>query len=358
MTNETTNNPTLLGQTFAPSAAPATVRQFGIVENTETLIIAVLVGVICCLLTLLIAVVMPYLFPVSDDMVPEDSESADPEKVKRRYQTIEDWLVTKEIRERERDENHVYQNVSSANTGSLARNDQKDSSEEEAKHNDEEAPSTADCEIHSGTSSCSAAKQHDGCHENHEEIEACQICMEDFKVGDSVSWSTGCDHVYHFSCIQEWLLKKTDCPYCRQTMLQVDGTDEYDVVALMSEKQKRANSTFFCLHEGLVVSESLATHSNKKVDLSDGRLDGLVIESPIIGNLRVAGENNEVAETVDMDLPNDDDSDRENGSHLVVVIEEDVEPAVISESSVQTFTVDEKTTGGTRCLESVEGNRT
>lgn len=337
MTNGTTNSPTSLGQTVAPSVAPATVRQFGIVENTETLIIAVLVGVICCLLTLLIAVVMPYLFPVSEDTVPEDSESADPEKVKRRYQTIEDWLVTKEIRERERDENHVYQNVSSVNTGSLARNDQKDSGEEEAKHNDEEAPSTTDCGgIHSGVTSCAAAAKQQGGHENHEEIEACQICMEDFKVGDSVSWSTGCDHVYHFTCIQEWLLKKTDCPYCRQTMLQVDATDEYDVVALMSEKQKRANSTFFCLHEGLVVAESLTAHGNE-ADLADGRLDGLVIESPIAGNLRVAGENDEVAETVDMDLPNDDDSDHENGSHLVVVIEEDVtamEPAVISESSV------------------------
>ncbi len=52
----------------------------------------------------------------------------------------------------------------------------------------------------------------------------CSICMEAFKVGDVVSFSPaeGCYHVFHHNCLRRWLLRKTDCPCCRVTMLPID----------------------------------------------------------------------------------------------------------------------------------------
>ena len=52
----------------------------------------------------------------------------------------------------------------------------------------------------------------------------CTICLEAFQVGDSVSWSTDptCGHVFHHSCIREWLLRRVACPCCRTVLLPVD----------------------------------------------------------------------------------------------------------------------------------------
>jgi Ring finger domain len=52
----------------------------------------------------------------------------------------------------------------------------------------------------------------------------CTICLEAFQVGDNVSWSTDptCGHVFHHSCIREWLLRRVACPCCRTVLLPVD----------------------------------------------------------------------------------------------------------------------------------------
>ena len=54
--------------------------------------------------------------------------------------------------------------------------------------------------------------------------EECSICMEEFKVGETVSFSPaeGCYHVFHHDCLRQWLLHKIGCPCCRVIMLPVD----------------------------------------------------------------------------------------------------------------------------------------
>jgi len=45
----------------------------------------------------------------------------------------------------------------------------------------------------------------------------CDICLEDYEVGDEVAWSKNgqCIHAFHKDCIVDWLLRSPKCPLCR-----------------------------------------------------------------------------------------------------------------------------------------------
>jgi hypothetical protein len=78
-----------------------------------------------------------------------------------------------------------------------------------------------------------ASKSHHSTEEN-EDMSTCIICLEPFRVGDTVAWSKQstiprskadeqpCLHVFHRDCIVPWLTnpKHDDCPACRSTILQ------------------------------------------------------------------------------------------------------------------------------------------
>ena len=86
----------------------------------------------------------------------------------------------------------------------------------------------------------------------------CPICMEEFQVGDVVSWSSNvkCGHVFHHSCIREWLLRRIGCPYCRQIFLPVDrqrGTLTRKQLQIMAQElSHRATTTYYCKQDGLI----------------------------------------------------------------------------------------------------------
>jgi hypothetical protein len=101
----------------------------------------------------------------------------------------------------------------------------------------------------------------------------CPICMASMKDGDIVSYNFAgsCStHVYHHSCIKEWLLRHVSCPACRQTYLPID---EANSVAqrrtafyhrsfpksrhqiLAGTRTQWMNRTFVCERRGLVVLE-------------------------------------------------------------------------------------------------------
>ncbi len=42
----------------------------------------------------------------------------------------------------------------------------------------------------------------------------CAICLVNYNKGDKV-FVLGCSHHFHTSCIEQWLLKKAQCPACR-----------------------------------------------------------------------------------------------------------------------------------------------
>ncbi len=52
-----------------------------------------------------------------------------------------------------------------------------------------------------------------------ERAEDCVICMQPFDVaGGEATAVTPCDHVYHASCLQQWMDVKLECPTCRQQL--------------------------------------------------------------------------------------------------------------------------------------------
>jgi len=43
----------------------------------------------------------------------------------------------------------------------------------------------------------------------------CPICLGSFKKTQQVVWSAECRHVYHQTCLDSWMEKRKDCPFCR-----------------------------------------------------------------------------------------------------------------------------------------------
>ena len=46
------------------------------------------------------------------------------------------------------------------------------------------------------------------------EREECSICLEKFNINEEV-FKTPCEHLFHVTCITEWLYKNKTCPICR-----------------------------------------------------------------------------------------------------------------------------------------------
>ncbi|KAJ4828173.1 hypothetical protein Tsubulata_005056 [Turnera subulata] len=52
----------------------------------------------------------------------------------------------------------------------------------------------------------------------------CVICLEDFKDGDACKvLDPICEHMYHETCINEWLVVGRDCPLCRGSVDKDSG---------------------------------------------------------------------------------------------------------------------------------------
>lgn len=57
-----------------------------------------------------------------------------------------------------------------------------------------------------------------------EVVNECAICISPYKPGEIIMWSPNidCQHIFHFSCLEQWLVKNTgkaQCPCCRREFL-------------------------------------------------------------------------------------------------------------------------------------------
>jgi len=52
---------------------------------------------------------------------------------------------------------------------------------------------------------------------------SCFICLERYKVGESIVWSKNkeCCHSFHENCMVRWLIDHDDCPLCRKDYLKI-----------------------------------------------------------------------------------------------------------------------------------------
>jgi len=111
--------------------------------------------------------------------------------------------------------------------------------------------------------------------EENEETSTCVICLEPFRVGDTVAWSkqsaadAPCLHVFHRNCILPWLedSKHDDCPCCRSIILQdatVSRTENDNENCLEVDdalEDAGANSMAFVIIHGLVSRARRASYS-------------------------------------------------------------------------------------------------
>lgn len=47
----------------------------------------------------------------------------------------------------------------------------------------------------------------------------CVVCLSEFTPGEKIRLLPGCQHGFHLSCIDTWLLTHTSCPVCRRSVL-------------------------------------------------------------------------------------------------------------------------------------------
>ena len=48
--------------------------------------------------------------------------------------------------------------------------------------------------------------------------ECCNICCEDYVVGQYKRTLPSCNHVFHKKCVDKWLKSKSNCPICRNEL--------------------------------------------------------------------------------------------------------------------------------------------
>jgi hypothetical protein len=51
----------------------------------------------------------------------------------------------------------------------------------------------------------------------------CSICLTELQQDDFARQLSGCGHTFHRSCIDLWLLRRADCPLCKQSVLPCDN---------------------------------------------------------------------------------------------------------------------------------------
>ena len=179
--------------------------------------------------------------PNSGDSHNNKSNRRSKDHQQRRYETIENWLITKRVQvhnetctrllqlaqdsvegmEQVDLPQHKIQLCDSLDTAdtTLEEDDEVDAelgNAEELQHEQNPPPLSSwnlgqQPPSPSTTTTASSA-------------DSCSICFSRFKPNQLVSWSCNpsCRHVYHHVCIKEWLLRKSDCPFCRQVILPLD----------------------------------------------------------------------------------------------------------------------------------------
>ena len=176
------------------------------------------------------------------------------EKIQRRHETIEGWLITKKILPHDKYCKRCAPLRTEKKRG-LKKNDSFDTDDAFLAELDRE----------------------------------CAVCSDEMELGDIVSWSvnSNCNHCFHHECLKEWLLRNTGCPCCRATYLPTDEltSDDKDSRAKEMKRlhKKRFQSTYFCVEEGLVCLPAIPDSiSAKERRALDHRIyDGLVTSADL-----------------------------------------------------------------------------
>lgn len=92
--------------------------------------------------------------------------------------------------------------------------------------------------------------------EDNSDLMQCYICFEPFVIGDCVSWAKGiiqCQHVFHTSCIVEWLRNHNNCPCCRANIMYPETSRRRTwKFWIQYDKESENFKAQYCIIHGLV----------------------------------------------------------------------------------------------------------
>lgn len=80
----------------------------------------------------------------------------------------------------------------------------------------------------------------------------CTICQDDLREGERVRAVRACQHTFHATCLDPWLLSKGTCPMCRGEVIRVDQS---------AEVIRDSNSTLQALYSALQGNRSQALNA-------------------------------------------------------------------------------------------------
>ncbi|TRY96790.1 hypothetical protein DNTS_008863 [Danionella cerebrum] len=139
-----------------------------------------------------------------------------------------------------------------------------------------------------------------GDQETGPDADACAVCIEFYKAGDVLSILT-CNHFFHKSCIEPWLLEHRTCPMCKCDILKALGVEmDVEEQPQISVADFRSFSMSEDLHsetESHTQSETASSgyasmHGNEHLAPVEATQSGVeqVEESPHYDNLAFEGD--------------------------------------------------------------------
>lgn len=136
-----------------------------------------------------------------------------------------------------------------------------------------------------------------GDQETGPDADACAVCIELYKPGDVLTILT-CNHFFHKSCIEPWLLEHRTCPMCKCDILKALGVEmDVEEQPQISVPDFRSFSTSEDLHSETVSNTRSETassgyasmHGNEHLGPAEASQNG-VQEEPHYDNLAFEGD--------------------------------------------------------------------
>jgi len=271
--NKTTSKPPVMINISASTGSNDTIPPNGtspfVYASTTTgshVTIMVLSAVLAFLSTLIIIIAYKLVRQTQQQQLqqqqqsPHTNSSSEPalddqaERILRRYETIEHWLITKKVQ--------VYDAFSQR---------------------------VVQCIIPQSPPPPQQQQSNKPCGDNE-----CPICMNEIKHNDAVSWSANpsCNHVFHHVCLKEWLLRRTACPYCRETVLPCDTLSRTSphhadqLAALSMQYASRSSTMYYCYSQGLIELPSMVRCTVTELSQLKERIFGSILTPTMLSGMR------------------------------------------------------------------------
>mmetsp|Transcript_15759 Transcript_15759/g.43479 ORF Transcript_15759/g.43479 Transcript_15759/m.43479 type:complete len:375 (+) Transcript_15759:142-1266(+) len=201
-------------------------------------------------------------------------------RIQRRYETIEGWMISKYVLSHDDFCQSCVHSFAKQVAGPLDDTSACSSSSGEKSNVSKGLVDDLESSVPSQTSSSTASTNE------------CPICLDEFRAGQIISYSPNpeCCHVFHHECIKEWLLRHTNCPFCRNFCMHTDlvgGKQQNEVLSeYLRMHSQRSATTLFCEKSGLLSVPSNVNCTVEEFEELISRIRGSVVDRMTLATSR------------------------------------------------------------------------